>query len=661
CFSYIDNQQQRIDLLEAHLGSMQQELRSLYLSSSWRYSWIIRSVGNYKLRAISLFRKIGTAGNPVHAVAKLKSIISQDGWKGIQLRIAYALHGPSEKILVPVNGSIDDLVDGNDYGEWIHRYDTLAFETAKIIRNRIDSFVHQPVISVVMPVFDPPVELLKDAIESVCNQLYPHWELCIADDKSTNSEIHDLLQKYSQADDRIKVVFRQHNGHISMASNSALELVQGEFVALMDHDDLLPSHALFMVVDTINRLPDVQMIYSDEDKIDLQGRRHSPLFKCDWNPDLFLSHNFFSHFGIYRASLIRELGGFRPGFEGAQDYDLALRCTEHVRFDQIVHIPHVLYHWRAFEGSTALATDAKPYALTAGRKAISEYLQRNKKEAVCELKENSYRIRYAVPSSQPMVSLIVPTMNAGENLKICVESILAKTTYEYYEIIIVNCGGQSTNTVDWLQDLKNSDVIRVVHVDASENYDAHFYNTGVQAAQGEVVGFLHDDVEVISTDWLEELVSHACRKEIGAVGARLWYPNNTLQHGGIVLGIRGNVGHAHRGIVKGFPGYRRRAELIQNFSAVSAACLFVEKKLFDYIGGLDEVELDASMYDVDFCLKLLEQGYRNLWTPYAELYHQETSSLNNESRSVPQVMIIQDQLKTKERWRHYFDHDPAYS
>lgn len=312
CLSYVDQQQQLIDMLAARMGSMQRQLQALYSSSSWRYSQVLRSATNISQRIISLLRKIVAAGNPIHAVSKVKDILSQDGWKGIQLRAAYAMHGATDTTLVPVDGFMGDLVEANNYEEWIGRYDTLAPETERLIRARIDSFSLQPLVSIVMPVFNPPVELLEMAIQSVCNQFYPHWELCIADDASTNSEIALLLEKYTQADDRIKVVFRQENGHISQSSNSALELVKGEFVALLDHDDLLPPHALFMVADSINRVPDVQLIYSDEDKIDLQGRRHSPLFKCDWNPDLFLSHNFFHILAYTEPVLLKKSEGFAP-------------------------------------------------------------------------------------------------------------------------------------------------------------------------------------------------------------------------------------------------------------------------------------------------------------------------------------------------------------
>lgn len=661
CFSTVEKQQQRIFMLEANVENMQQQIDALYSSSSWRYSRVIRLAGNSRQKVSSLLRKIGFVETPVHAVSKVKGILKQEGWKGIQLRIAYALHGPSGKSLVPVGGLAGDLVEANDYSEWISRYDTLFPESESIIQIRIDSFFRQPLLSIVMPVFDPPIELLQEAVDSIRNQFYPHWQLCIADDASTNKKVRQLLEEYQKEDQRIKVVFREQNGHISRASNSALELAEGEFIALMDHDDILPAHALFMVADAINRSPDVQLIYSDEDKIDIHGKRHTPSFKCDWSPDLFLSYNFFSHLGVYRAELIRKVGGFRPDFEGAQDYDLALRCIEHVRLDQIVHIPHVLYHWRALEGSTALSTDEKPYALAAGEKALGEHLQRNGQEAVCELKENSYRIRYSVPSSQPLVSLVIPTVQGGKHLKACIDSILVKTAYEHYEILIVDGGSHEDNTVDCLRAVMDSAGIRIIQADSSQRSDAHLYNIGVQQAQGDVVGLLHDDVEVIENDWLDELVSQACRKEIGAVGARLWYSDNTLQHGGIVLGIRGTIGHAHRGTVQGFPGYRRRAELIQNFSAVSAACLFIERRLFDYVGGFEEGSLANSLYDVDFCLKLFELGYRNLWTPYAELYHTESGSLNNEDNTVPRAEILRAHLAFVDRWGQIIDHDPAYS
>lgn len=661
CFSYVEKQQQRIDILNASVGIMQQQLIILYSSPSWRYSGVIRYVGKWRQKVRSLLHKVSGIPKPFLAISKMKAVLSQDGWKGVQLRIACALHGASGPGCVSMNESTSECVEINDYAEWIRRYDTLNPGDEKAIHARIDSFVSKPCISIVMPVFDPPVELLKDAIQSVLAQFYPYWELCIADDASTNKEIRELLESYAKKDDRIKVVFREQNGHIARCSNSALELVQGQFVALLDHDDILSPHALFLVADAIQHSPDVQLIYSDEDKIDLQGKRYAPLFKCDWNPDLFLSYNLFSHFGVYRTSLIQEVEGFRPGFEGAQDYDLALRCTERVRLDQIVHIPHVLYHWRAFEGSTALATAEKPYALVAGERAINEYLQRNEEGATCELQNYSYRVRYSVPPAYPLVSLIIPTVNGGKNLRACLESILTKTTYDHYEILIVNSCSQDRDTIDYLRAVKSNQRIRIIQMESPENNDAQLYNRGVQEAQGEIIGFLHDDVMVITNDWLEELLSQACREEIGVVGARLWHPDNTLAHGGFILGIHGAVGAAHRGTVRGMPGYKGRAEVVQSLSAVSAACLFVEKKLFEYVGRFDEGGLGLWLYDVELSLKLREQGYRNLWTPYAELYHLETGFMNREMKPVRQADMVRAKLVFLDRWGGEIDQDPAYS
>ena len=315
----------------------------------------------------------------------------------------------------------------NDYSKWIVRYDTLSDDSRTTVRARIDRFTHKPLISVLMPVYNPSLKMLEDAIRSVQNQLYPNWELCIADDASTEAGVCSLLQHYAKSDSRIKVVFRGKNGHISAASNSALNLVCGDYTALLDHDDLLSEHALFWLADAILAHPLAGLIYSDEDKIDESGQRYEPYFKPDWNPDLFLSQNMINHLAAYRTDLVKNLGGFREGYEGAQDYDLALRCIEQLAPQEIVHIPRVLYHWRSHAGSTALGGSEKSYAGLAGERALNDHFARIKVSAKAELLDSGYyRTRYNLPPSAPWVSLIIPTRNGLHLIKPCIESILAK-------------------------------------------------------------------------------------------------------------------------------------------------------------------------------------------------------------------------------------------
>src|SRR5688572_25502885 len=469
-----------------------------------------------------------------------------------------------------------------DYMTWISWYDTLTDEARARIQERIHAFLYQPLISVVMPTYNTKSEWLEAAIESVRKQLYTNWELCIADDASSDPHVRPILKHYARQEDRIKLVFRKEHGHISAASNSALKLASGDFIAFLDHDDLLSEHALFWVVDALSRRPDAQLIYSDEDKIDTAGRRLEPYFKSEWNEDLFYSHNMICHLGVYRSKLVHELGGLREGFEGAQDYDLALRCLERIDAGQIVHIPRVLYHWRIYPGSTASGAVDKPYSLSAGEKAINEHLQRGGDdggvvEPLPDLR--MYRVRYPLPKIVPLVSLIVPTRNGLRFIRQCVDSIFTKTTYPNYEIIIVDNGSDDAETLRYFESVQADSRVRIIRDDRAFNY-SELVNTACSAVSGSIIGLMNNDILVISPNWLSEMVSHALRPQVGAVGAKLWYPNGTVQHAGIILGIRGVAGHAHRYFKRYQNGYFGRDILIQSYCAVTAACLVVMKAVF---------------------------------------------------------------------------------
>jgi len=554
----------------------------------------------------------------------------------------------------------EDSAEIVPYPGWIREFDTLTDEGRAAMHAHVEQFAHRPLVSIVMPVYDPNPAWLAQAIESVRTQIYPTWELCIADDASTDPAIRPILARYTQLDKRIKVVFREQNGHISAASNSALALAQGELIALLDHDDVLAEHALFWVADAINTQPGSRLIYSDEDKIDEMGVRSDPYFKCDWNPDLFYSQNMISHFGAYHAALVREVGGFRTGLEGSQDYDMALRCIEHIKPNQIHHIPRVLYHWRIHADSTAHSSETKPYAMIAGERALNEHFKRIAVNAKAELVGYGYRVRYALPDVLPLVSLITPTRNGLKLLKQCVESILTKTSYANYEILIVDNGSNDSATLRYLKGLASKPRIRVIRDDRPFNYSA-LNNAAVKLARGEIVGLINNDIEVINPGWLSEMVSHALRPEVGAVGARLWYGDDTMQHGGIILGINGIVGHAHRYTPQHDNGYCARASLIQTFSAVTGACLLVRKSIYEAMGGLNETELQVTCNDVDFCLRLREAGYRNIWTPYAELYHHESSTRGFDDTPEKLARAAKEAAYMRARWGGLLQNDPAYS
>jgi glycosyltransferase involved in cell wall biosynthesis len=551
-----------------------------------------------------------------------------------------------------------------NYRHWINNYDTLNTSVIKKMEHVMLQWGNKPIISIIMPTYNTDERWLRKAIDSVLNQIYPHWELCIADDASTSPHVADILREYAQKDSRIKLVFRTENGHISEASNSALALATGHYITFLDHDDMLSQHALFWVVEDMQQYPNHKMWYSDEDKVNESDERYEPYFKCDWNPDLFLSHNLVTHLAVYHADLIREVGGLRKGYEGAQDYDLVLRVIEKISPAEIRHIPRILYHWRAIQGSTATSPDEKPYALLAAQKAIGEFLQR-KGIQNAEVSENpeiqgTIRVKYPIPDPAPLVSLIIPTRNGLHLLQRCVESILAKTLYRKFEIIIIDNESDDPETLAYFQQLEKENQARIISYPHPFNY-ADMNNMAVEFAQGELIGLLNNDLEVINPEWLGEMVSHAIRPEIGVVGARLWYPNETLQHAGVVLGIGGCAGHAHKGFKRGDVGYFGRAALIQNYSAVTGACLLVRKTIFVQVGGLNAEHLKVAFNDVDFCLKTLQLAVRCLWTPFAELYHHESASRGYEDTPEKVARFEKERHYLREQWPQYIIADPNYS
>ena len=548
-----------------------------------------------------------------------------------------------------------------NYYQWIREYDVLTDVDRELIKKRIAQMSYKPLISVVMPVYNIDVRWLREAIKSVRNQLYSHWELCIADDASSKSEVKDVLKEHERLDSRIKVVYRENNGHISAASNSALCLATGEFIALMDHDDVLAEHALYLVVEELNKHSDADIVFSDEDKIDERGLRYEPYFKSDWNPDLFYSQNFVSHLGIYRRKLINEIGGFRLGYEGSQDYDLALRVVERTSKDKIRHIPFILYHWRAISGSTALAVGEKNYAHEVARKALRSHFERlGTKVQITNGIGAYHRVIYEIPKPAPLVSLIMPTRDRLEFLRRSAKDILQATDYANVELIIVDNHSEQRDTITFLKNIQSDRRVRVLKYDRPYNFSA-INNMAVREANGNIIGLVNNDIGVINPGWLTEMVSHAVRQEIGAVGAMLYYPNNTIQHAGVVLGIWDVAAHIHRYLPRGTGGYFGRAALIQNFFAVTAACILMRRSIFEEVGGLDEDNLPVAFNDIDLCIKIHKHGYRILWTPYAELYHYESATRGSDHTPEQLPRFIKEVNYMKQRWNDILSNDPYYS
>ncbi|MGD1151725.1 MAG: glycosyltransferase family 2 protein [Syntrophales bacterium] len=571
-------------------------------------------------------------------------ILRQEGWRGLRYSLEER-YRPTDRQL---------------YKLWQKRHRLTADDRDRI-GAEIEKLPYRLVISILLPVYNIAEIWLRKCMDSVLGQLYPHWELCIADDASTAKHIRRVLEEYQARDRRIRVVFREVNGHISAASNSALSLATGEYVALLDHDDELTPDALYEMASLISRNPEADMIYSDEDKMDERGRRHSPFFKPDWSPDYFLSQMYTCHLGVYRTELVRSIGGFRVGFEGSQDYDLVLRLTE--KTDKIHHIPKVLYHWRTIQGSTALTYDSKHYAYKAGLRAIQEALDRRREGGWVENVVNfpgQYLVHYPV-AGRPLISIAIPTKDHPEILDRCLKSIFMKSSYEPFEVIIVDNGSVREETLEMFDSWKNKEPDRfgVVRLDIPFNF-SRLVNEGVRRARGELVLLLNDDVEVLSETWLEEMAGQAQRQSIGAVGAFLLYPDRTLQHVGLILGVLGPANHAHRFAREGTLGYFGRLLVVTNYAAVTGACLMVKRDLFIAVNGFDE-ELAIAYNDVDFCLRLLNMGYRNVVLPQVRLYHHESKSRGSDAAGENRLRLDRESEILRKRWAAWIQNDPYYS
>ena len=544
------------------------------------------------------------------------------------------------------------------YARWVREFDTLDDADRAAIRAHIARLARRPLISIVVPAYETDERYLREMLESVRQQIYPHWELCIADDASNKPHVREVLEEYRLLDPRIKVVYRRENGHISAASNSALQIASGEFVALLDHDDVLAPHALYMMAHAINEHPDADVLYSDEDKLDNTGRRCDPYFKPDWNPELFYCQNFINHLGVYRTSMVRAAGCFRMGFEGSQDYDLALRLTS-ATDGPIVHVPHVLYHWRKFEGSATFSTTQLDKATAAARRAIEEQLASlGEQVTVIEGEGGYHRVIRQDPDRWPRVSVIVPTRDHVEVLAPCINGLLDGTDYPALEILIADNESSDPKTEGFLAEVAQRGV-RVLRLPGPFNF-SRINNAAAREAAGEILLFLNNDTSVIDRSWLKEMIRHAMRPGVGAVGARLLYPDGAVQHAGVVLGIGGVAGHVHFGASREDPGYFARLKLTQDISCVTAACMAMPKTVFEMVGGFDE-NLAVAFNDVDLCIRIREAGYRIIWTPHAELYHHESKSRGSDAVPSQESRFRRETNYVRGRWAKQLAADPFFN
>ena len=546
------------------------------------------------------------------------------------------------------------------YQKWIIRH---LPGNKELEKQRREKFDYQPKISIVVPLYKTPEKYLLQLVESVKAQTYPNWELCLSDGSGENSPLTSFLKSLEAGDERIKVAYNEQALQISENTNAGIEIATGAYIAFADHDDELTPHALFECVKALNKDRKIRLIYSDEDKMSMDGHKFfQPHFKPDYNPDLLCTVNYICHLFVVQREILDQVGTFRKEFDGAQDYDFIFRCVEAVDPSEIYHVTKILYHWRCHEDSTAENPESKTYAFEAGKRAIEEHYHRTGIRAEVYQGEflGLYRTRF-LRDYDPLISIIIPNKDHIEDLKRCMDSIDQKSSYKNYEYIIVENNSTDEKTFQYYKNLEEENPkAHVVYWDKEFNYSA-INNYGATFAQGEYILLLNNDTEIINETCLEELLGYCMRSDVGAVGARMYYEDDTIQHAGVVIGFGGIAGHCFVLQPRGTTGYCHRIICVQDYSAVTAACMLVKKSAFDEVGGLTE-ELAVAFNDIDFCMKLREAGYLIVYNPYAELYHYESKSRGLEDTPEKVARFNKEMQIFERRWPDILRNgDPYYN
>lgn len=637
-----------LDEQSALRQAAQERVAAMLGSTAWRVTSPVRALGPLRAAVqgpVQTRRSLRETANPRMLARRLR----ERGVRSALSSVRATLAAPAVQ---------------DDYLRWVAEHDTLDDADRAAIRRHVDVLPRRPLLSVVVPAYDTDDAALREALDSVLGQLYPEWELCVVDDASPDHGVWRVLQEYAARDRRVIIQRRPENGGIAAATNDAIAAAHGEYVVLLDHDDLLPAHALYMVALEVLAHPDADLIYSDEDKMDGKGRRYGPYFKSDFNHELLLGQNMISHLGVYRASLIKELGGLRTGYEGSQDHDLALRVIAASSPERIRHITQVLYHWRQYSGSGTFSSSNPDKAAAASRRAVADHLQQlgEQAEVVPAPAVRTWnRVVWATPDPEPEVTVVVPTRDRGDLLRTCLHGVLEKTNYSALRVVVVDNDSSEPSTLRYLEDISEDRRVTVLRVPGPFNYSA-LNNAAVRQAQSPFVLLLNNDIVVREPGWLREMVSLASRPGVGAVGAKLLFENGLVQHGGVLLGVLGVANHAHKFVSGAEPGYSGRLCLLQEFTAVTAACMLTPRDAFLESGGFDEENLPVAYNDIDYCLKLREAGWRILWTPHAELVHHESMSRGSETQTPEQFRRFETETAHFERrWGSALRYDPAYN
>lgn len=577
---------------------------------------------------------------------------TKSSWKKYHLLIPPKLWWKYIKLLLgirPVKKEYYNPAIKEQYNLWLKNNPQ---NSGKMVRLK-----YQPLVSFLVPVYNVESKYLRECLDSILGQIYKNIEVCVVDDASTKEETKKVLREYEKKK-KVKVKYRTKNGHISRATNDALKMAKGEFVALMDNDDTIPENAIYEVVKVLNQNRKIDMVYTDEDKIDTDGEFCEPSFKSDFAPESFYSSNYLSHLGVLRKSIVEKIGGFRPGYEGAQDYDLYLRFLEQA--DRIYHLPMILYHWRKIEGSTSMEIDNKDYALVRGKRALEDALERRGIKGTVTIAEDVplYKIRYKIIGN-PKVSIIIPTKDMAKLLKKCLRSIYKRTTYQNFEVVVVNNNSTEKKTFRLFEKYKGKhDNFRVIDAPIKFNY-SKLNNIAARQTKSDYILLLNNDTEVITPDWLEWMIGYAEQEHVGTVGVKLLYRDRTIQHGGVVLGL-GVGSHAFMGLGEYALVWGGRLSVPYNYSAVTAACLMVSRKKWEEVGGLEE-DLQVAYNDVDFNLKLLEEGYYNVFVPMVELFHYESKSRGADDSPEKKKRFDSEQLYMYQKWTERIRNDEFYN
>jgi len=548
----------------------------------------------------------------------------------------------------------------SNYKWWIAEREDSAY---KHLLNSVAATIRdRPSIAIIMTVCDPRPASVRKAIESVLRQTADNWELCVADDASVNPEVRQILSDIAPSNRQIKIRFREQRGGTAVASNDALGLASSSFVMRLDHEDTLAPFAVDAFASFLGQKVHTKLLYSDEDRIDQNDNRYMPFFKPDFSPEFLHSFNYIGHLTAYDSDTVRRIGGWQSGLEGAEDYDLNLRFIDVIDESRVRHVPMILYHERAIAESAASSFYFSPHVIEAGRHALNQHLVRCSVKARVDIvaANRMYRVRYEVPSPQPKVSIIIPFRDRAALLSQCVSSIQEKTIYGNYEILLVDNGSTEASTLDLLNSYRDNSRIHILHQEGAFNYSA-LNNLAGEYSRADYLCLMNNDVIVIAPDWLEDMVGYASQPGVGCVGAKLYYANATIQHAGIVLGLGGVSRHVFVNRARDDPGYFGRLLVASNYSAVTGACLLVRRSTYMEVGGLDEKELSVEFNDIDFCIKVRSAGYRNVMTPFAELFHYEASSRGRDDTEDKALRFKKELQVMRRRYGILLESDPYYS